>query len=143
MGVRFPSVVGQPPIEAARMEWLLQGTQQSQFAMKTVSGAEALPHQLARITTPSSGTIIALDPDIPPHRQRVSFTADGLNVRWLMDGKAFAKGTAAQWAPWPGRHLVQLTGVNGEMLDEIRLEVRGAAVRRTESTHFSPMRPVK
>ena len=111
--------------------------------MKTVSGAEALPHQLARITTPSSGTIIALDPDIPPHRQRVSFTADGSNVRWLMDGKAFAKGAAAKWAPWPGRHLVQLTGVNGEILDEIRLEVRGAAVRRTESTLFSPMRPVK
>ena len=44
----------------------------------------------SRITAPASGTIIALDPDIPPNRQRVSFTAEGINLRWLVDGKPFA-----------------------------------------------------
>ena len=127
--VRFASGVAEPPIEAARMEWFLQGTQQPVFAMNAFAG---VARQRAGITAPSSGTIIALDPDIPPNRQRVTFTADGQNVRWLIDGKAFAKGISAQWPPWPGRHRVQLAAANGEVLDEIRLEVRGAAVRNSE-----------
>ncbi len=81
-----------------------------------------------RITAPASGTILALDPDIPPTRQRANFSADGRNLRWLMDGMEFAGGNSAQWLPWPGRHVVQLTGSNGQVLDEIRLEVRGAGL---------------
>ena len=30
--------------------------------------------------------------------------------------------------PWPGRHLVQLTDARGTVLDEVRIEVRGAGV---------------
>jgi penicillin-binding protein 1C len=45
-----------------------------------------------------------------------------------MDGKQFAKGSSAQWLPWPGRHVVQLVSNSGEKLDEIPLEVRGAGV---------------
>ncbi len=81
-----------------------------------------------RITAPASGTILALDPDIPPTRQRVSFGAESRNLRWLMDGKEFAKGNSAQWLPWPGRHVVQLVDASGQVRDEIRLEVRGAGV---------------
>jgi penicillin-binding protein 1C len=132
MPVRFASGVGEQPLEAARTEWFLQGTQQPVFAMSEPGGAAVRPGQQARITAPSSGTVIALDPDIPPQRQRVGFSAEGIDVRWLVDGKLFAKGASAQWAPWPGRHVVQLAGVNGEKLDEIRLEVRGAAVKGSE-----------
>ena len=46
-----------------------------------------------------------------------------------MDGKVFAKGPSAQWLPWPGRHVVQITDARGEVLDEVRLEVRGAGVK--------------
>ena len=84
----------------------------------------------ARILTPTSGNIIALDPDIPPNRQRVNFEAEGANLAWLIDGKPFAKGANAKWLPWPGRHVVQLVDAKGMKLDEIRLEVRGAGVRR-------------
>jgi penicillin-binding protein 1C len=84
--------------------------------------------QAARITAPTTGTIIALDPDIPPNRQRVTFTAEGSNLRWLMDGKPFAKGSSAQWLPWPGRHVVQIADAKGAVLNEVRLEVRGAGV---------------
>ncbi len=51
-----------------------------------------------------------------------------------MDGKVFAKGVNAQWLPWPGRHVVRIIGAQGEVLDEVRLEVRGAGVKeaRTE-----------
>jgi len=30
--------------------------------------------------------------------------------------------------PWPGRHVVQITDAQGKVLDEVRLEVRGAGV---------------
>ena len=128
------------PLEAERTEWFMQGTQQPTFAIN--SGAtnaqparangqnsiEPSNGQAARITTPTTGTIIALDPDIPPNRQRVSFVAKGTNLRWLMDGKPFAKGANAQWLPWPGGHVVQITDAKGSVLDEVRLEVRGAGV---------------
>ena len=82
-----------------------------------------------RITAPASGTIFALDPDIPPNRQRLSSSAEGRGLRWLMDGKEFARGAEAQWLPWPGRHRVQLVDASGKVVDEIRLEVRGAGVK--------------
>ena len=129
-------------LEAARSEWFIQGTEQNLFAMtsgaasaRTISARgikrsrNAADDAPPRITSPASGTIIALDPDIPPARQRVSFSAEGSNLRWLMDGKTFAKGTSAQWLPWPGRHMVQITNERGEVLDQIRLEVRGAGLR--------------
>ena len=131
---------GAAPLEAARMEWFLQGTQQTTFAMNSVAntpyfsgargpkGSSSSDGQAARITAPTTGTIIALDPDIPPKHQRVSFVAQGSNLRWLMDGKPFAKGTTAQWLPWPGRHVVQIVDAKGQVLDEVKLEVRGAGV---------------
>ena len=61
-----------------------------------------------RITAPAPGTIIALDPDIPPRHQRVRFSADGAQVRWRLDGKPLANGPQTQWLPWPGRHTLQL-----------------------------------
>ena len=149
---------GSPAVEAMRQEWFLAGTEQSQFAINKVAvksintpatakkglkngnisqnnpvlASNLVSNDIAsaRILTPTSGTIIALDPDIPPNRQRVSFQADGdANVAWLLDGKPFAKGKNAKWLPWPGRHVVQLVDAKGVKLDEIRLEVRGAGVR--------------
>ncbi|MES2512320.1 MAG: penicillin-binding protein 1C [Pseudomonadota bacterium] len=140
--VQAPTQFGRQ-LEAARNEWFIAGTEQKVFAMDALDGtgvkqarnvapdAEAAP----RITSPTSGTIIALDPDIPPNRQRLSFSAQGRNVRWLMDGKEFARGSDAQWLPWPGRHVVQLADARGTVLDEIRLEVRGAGLK-------TPARPV-
>jgi penicillin-binding protein 1C len=112
-------------LEASRMEWFISGTQQARIAMDAPASTALAP----RITSPSAGAIIALDPDIPPARQRLAFTADGDRLRWLMDGKAFATGRTAQWLPWPGRHVVQIASERGEVLDEIRIEVRGAGVR--------------
>ena len=140
---------GSAALEAARREWFLQGTEQATFAInsgatqaqpsavKDPTGAELAGRQAARITTPASGTIIALDPDIPPSHQRLSFHAEGSGLRWLLDGKAFAKGSSAQWLPWPGRHLVQIVGARGEVLDEIRLEVRGAGVKVSQTSLVS------
>jgi len=120
---------GPAPLEAARMEWFLQGTQQTSFAINSVAASAQYAGARGRITSPTTGTIIALDPDIPPSHQRVTFQAEGANLRWKMDGKLFAKGRSAQWLPWPGRHVVQILDTKGQALDEVRLEVRGAGVK--------------
>lgn len=134
---------GRTPLEAARSEWFIRGTEQPLFAIDSgankdrsagAGGQKGLKPGLQaqdappRITAPASGTILALDPDIPPTRQRVSFSAEGRGLRWRMDGREFAKGNSAQWLPWPGRHVVQLVDAGGRVADEIRLEVRGAGV---------------
>ena len=116
--------------EAARKEWFIDGTQQTSFAINTESTEKSPATTRARIIAPASGTIIALDPDIPPARQRVDFRAEGHNLRWLMDGKPLAQGAHVQWLPWPGRHMLKLVNPQGEVQDEIRLEVRGAGVRK-------------
>jgi penicillin-binding protein 1C len=112
-------------IEAARSEWFLQGTEQPLFALDTGMATDAFA---ARITAPSDGTIIALDPDIPPLRQRVRFESEGRGVQWRIDGKPFARGNSAQWLPWPGRHVIELVDASGKVVDQRRLEVRGAGV---------------
>jgi penicillin-binding protein 1C len=151
--VRFgpaqPSSSGSPqPLEAARDEWFVQGTQQGLFAMdsgaadgrsisargqnypKNAARHAAVPGAgvTARITAPAGGTILALDPDIPPARQRLHLRASGQGLYWRMDGKPLGRGGEVAWMPWPGRHLVQLTDARGTVLDEVRIEVRGAGV---------------
>uniref|UniRef100_UPI00262B08DE penicillin-binding transpeptidase domain-containing protein n=1 Tax=Acidovorax sp. TaxID=1872122 RepID=UPI00262B08DE len=146
-----------PPLEATRDEWFLQGTQQAFFAIDSIaekaypSRAEGqksfkkLPVQTAeaptgpaRITAPAPGTIIALDPDIPPARQRLQFTATGEGLLWRMDGKPLGRGQRVAWLPWPGRHVVQITNAQGGVLDEIHIEVRGAGV--AAGTAAAPIR---
>ncbi|KQU84753.1 penicillin-binding protein 1C [Variovorax sp. Root318D1] len=116
------------PIEASRSEWFLQGTEQPHFALD--SGAAGTPSEAAaaRITAPADGTIIALDPDIPPLHQRVRFESEGRGVQWRIDGKHFARGNSAQWLPWPGRHVIELVDATGKVVDQRKLEVRGAGV---------------
>ncbi|KAF1065995.1 MAG: Penicillin-binding protein 1C [Variovorax sp.] len=114
-------------LEAARDEWFVQGTEQPLFALANDPGA-AGSASVARITAPADGTIIALDPDIPPLRQRVRFESEGRGVQWRIDGKHFARGNSAQWLPWPGRHLIELVDAGGKVVDQRRLEVRGAGV---------------
>ena len=81
---------GGMPIESARGEWFVAGTEQSLFAMDHVAGGterKNLARQKAsksgsaaaaaavRISRPANGTILALDPDIPPDSQRVQLVA--------------------------------------------------------------------
>ena len=146
------SQVGFDGLEAARSEWFIKGTEQAQFTINTGAAraridwatgqkypskstfeADKESQGSPKITSPATGSIIALDPDIPPNRQRVSFKAEGQNLRWHIDGKPFARGPQAQWLPWPGRHVVQLTGGNGQVLDEVKIEVRGAGVKTAQA----------
>jgi penicillin-binding protein 1C len=106
-----------PAIEPARAEWFLPGT-----AVATVRLATA-PQRPPRITTPADGARIALDPDIPPARQRIAVATEGApaGARLLADGRAL---NGPLWAPSPGHHSLSLAAADGRLLDRIRLEVR-------------------
>jgi penicillin-binding protein 1C len=135
------------PLEAARTEWFVPGTQQALFAINSIADGAYLesaesdfglnPDGLStpsavRIAAPAPGSIVALDPDIPPQNQRVHFVAapaSAPGLRWRMDGKPLGRGAQLAWLPWPGRHVVQLTDARGRVLDEVRIEVRGAGVK--------------
>ncbi|HYP69701.1 MAG TPA: penicillin-binding protein 1C, partial [Variovorax sp.] len=119
-------------LEASREEWFIAGTEQSRFAP---DGGTSLRSDAARISAPADGTIVALDPDIPPERQRLVFEAEGgaaqQPLQWRIDGRTAGQGPRLPWLPWPGRHVVQLVDARqGTVLDELRLEVRGAGVVR-------------
>ena len=141
--VTFGPQAGQA-LEAARSEWFIRGTEQTSFTPNSVANSDHSTGAMGikglktskndfdrppRITAPATGTIIALDPDIPPNHQRLRLSAEGSGVRWLMDGKPLGRGPQVQWLPWPGKHVVQLLDPQGKVVDEIRLEVRGAGVR--------------
>ena len=142
-------------LEAPRREWFLAGTEQAVFearspsvvalagagpgatARRRGSPATSAPVLEARIAEPASGTIVALDPDIPPAHQRLNFRATAVappdsaetGLRWRLDGQEVGRGPVWPWMPWPGRHRMQLTNAQGQVLDDIRLEVRGAGLR--------------
>ncbi len=153
------------PLEAARSEWFLPGTQQPLFALATESiaagavaasaagqkhpktpalqraaaaqGSSAATDTApaaARIVQPVDGAIVALDPDIPPAHQRVQLAAVAApgaaqQLRWRLDGRVLGAGAQLAWMPWPGRHVVQLVDARGTVLDQVRLQVRGAGVQ--------------
>ena len=146
-------------LEAPREEWFIPGTEQSLFAIDSVA-AGADPSSVTpqkhpvppptttgvppRISAPADGTILALDPDIPPARQRLMLLAEQGGVapdrlRWSIDGRAIGRGDQLPWLPWPGRHVIELRDVDGNVHDTRRIEVRGAAVA-TRADRASPAR---
>ena len=135
-------------LEAARDEWFLPGTQQALFAIDSeaasarpasAGGQKGLkseddPAVPPRITAPQDGIILALDPDIPPARQRLTLLADAggaapASLRWWIGAREVGRGPQAQWLPWPGRHVVQLRDAQGRVHDERRIQVRGAVAK--------------
>ena len=111
-------------IEAAREEYFIPGTETFSVAEKAAGSTRAA------IAYPGNGSIIALDPDLPEHVQRVRFVAQPVvsGQRWRLDGKAIgASDEPVLWAPQPGQYTLVLLGADGEELDQVRFEVRGGA----------------
>ena len=123
--VDFGSPESGSTTEPSRMEWFIRGTEQSSFARPPRTSSRAA----ARILHPVNGTLLAIDPDIPPKRQRLNLRASISNGRWAIDGKPVGQGQSLPWMPWPGRHRITLQTASGQVLDAVEIEVRGAAVR--------------
>jgi len=118
------------PLEAARREWFLTGTEQTHFAVPTMTQPAS---QSLRIIEPVDGTIFALDPDIPPAHQRIVLRARPLgraastDWHWHINGQPLPQQTPqTHWPPRPGRHRIELRNPQGEVLDSVQIEVRGA-----------------
>jgi len=109
--------------EPARDELFLAGTTQTQWK----STAQVQGTQRFGIASPRDGSIFAIDPDMPPRAQRITF--EGERGTWLLDGKPLGQGERISWAPWPGRHELRLVGRDARVLQTVRFEVRGAGVK--------------
>ncbi|HSR13680.1 MAG TPA: hypothetical protein VLS90_19690, partial [Thermodesulfobacteriota bacterium] len=86
------------------------------------------------ILYPPSGTVFALDPDIPPGLQKIFFILQkpSPEVNWVLNGKDFpSRGKATPWTPEAGRYHLELRGERGIRLDSVTFEVRGAAKQGT------------
>lgn len=121
--VRF--LAGGSHIEAARDEWFMRGTEPAAgtIAAREESGAGA------RIVTPTDGTIIALDPDIPPANQRVLLqSGDGAQAGcWTVNDQSLGcSASPVRWAPVAGDVVIRLLDASGQERDRANLIVRGS-----------------
>lgn len=129
-GVEHVAVQYAEHVEPAREEWFLPGTSQSTIALSALA-TKAPSGPLWRIAGPTDGTIVALDPDIPPANQRLWFQVAAAwpkGAAWRLDGKPLSGTSRVGWLPWPGRHTLELVDASGAVRDSVRFEVRGATV---------------
>ena len=77
-----------------------------------------------RIGPLRNGSVLAIDPDIPPAAQRLHL--HGPSGQWWMDGRVVGQGTSLWWPLRPGRHVLALRDAQGQLIDTLRFEVRPA-----------------
>ncbi|MBX9859081.1 MAG: penicillin-binding protein 1C [Sphingomonas sp.] len=108
-------------IEQPRLEYFLTGTAQAQF------GAAPETARRPRITNPVSGSVYALDPDIPIDRQRFAIGVSGqasTHRLWLDKRDLGAAEAQPLVLAGPGRHLIRLVDLAGHVVDQVVFTVR-------------------
>ncbi len=114
-------VSGAAPIWRAIMDKLHHGRKAEPLPAVKLGAVPTFDRgRFRRILYPSPGTVLAVDPDIPSEHQRILFEAEG-EGKFLLDGAALEDPL---WQPVKGRHHLQYSGARGELLDELRFEVR-------------------
>lgn len=117
--IKFPNV-----IEPARDEWFYKGTEPNSIHQK-------IGQFNNRIVYPPSGTIIAVDPDIPPDLQKIFFISQNNTegLRWVLNNYKIGKvGNTFPWTPTVGNYTLALFDKEGRIIDSIFFEVRGPEV---------------
>lgn len=109
--------------EPPREELFLAGTEQA----RQRETAQLAPQRVFGISSPRDGSRFALDPDIPPAAQQIVF--EGAQGAWWLNGRRIGQGSSLHWAPWPGRHELELRDARGRVLQRVRFEVRGATLK--------------
>ena len=108
-------------IEQARRDYFLAGTAQTQFAAAPETARRP------RITNPVSGSVYALDPDIPIDRQRLAIGVSGQAAAhrlWFDRRDLGAADRQALVLAGPGRHLIRLVDLGGRVVDQVAFTVR-------------------
>jgi penicillin-binding protein 1C len=115
--IEFPQGVHPP-----REEWFIRGTEPALLEAKS-------PFFYQRILYPPSGSIFALDPDIPRDLQKILFTlqAPQQRVTWVLNGRPLPSlGKATAWSPEAGKFHLDLRDEEGRIIDAVLFEVRGS-----------------
>jgi penicillin-binding protein 1C len=102
-------------------EWFISGTE-------PVADVLIVKQYNERIVYPPSGTVIALDPDIPPDLQKVFFISrsKGKELHWRLNDSAIGEaGQTVAWSPQRGKYSLALTDSQGKIIDSVNFEVRG------------------
>jgi penicillin-binding protein 1C len=108
-------------VEPPRSDWFLSGTAQSSQAFAPPTSRRP------RITNPVSGSVFALDPDIPIGRQRMGVAVTGAVAghRLVLDRTDLGDADARpQVLAGPGVHQLALLDPGGRVIDRIRFTVR-------------------
>ena len=107
--------------EPPRTDWFLAGT--AQTAQAIAPAAARRP----RIVNPVSGSVFALDPDIPIDRQRMGIAVTGSveGHRLVLDRRDLGDADARpQVLAGPGVHQLALLDPGGRVIDQVRFTVR-------------------
>lgn len=108
-------------VEPPRREYFLRGTGQA------ITVAAPAASRRPRITNPVSGSVFALDPDIPIDRQRMGIAVTGPveGHRLVLDRRDLGEANAAPLVlAGPGSHLLALVDPAGRVIDRARFTVR-------------------
>lgn len=120
-GVERRRVAFADGIEQPRLEYFLRGTGQPLIAAAPAGARRA------RIVNPVSGSVYAIDPDIPPDRQRLAIetTGDTRMHRVFLDDRDLGAAAAQLlfFAP-PGRHRLRLIDQAGRVVDSVIFAIR-------------------
>jgi penicillin-binding protein 1C len=120
-GIEQRQIGFQRNIEPRRAEWFLAGTGQAAQALAPESARRP------RIVNPVSGSVYALDPDIPIDRQRLGADVTGMVAghRLVLDGRDLGDASARpQLLAGPGVHRLALVDPVGRVIDQVRFTVR-------------------
>jgi penicillin-binding protein 1C len=116
--IEFPHGVG-----SLKEELFIQGTEPNSKDKKTGQFNQ-------RIVYPPSGTVISLDPDIPPELQKVFFVSQPKrnNLRWVLNDHTISEvNSYFPWSPRAGAYTLTLVDENDQMIDSVHFEVRGSS----------------
>jgi penicillin-binding protein 1C len=103
-------------------------------AARPLTAGLSLTQRVSSIGPLHDGSVLALDPDIAPERQRVRL--HGPSGQWLAGGRALGSGASVWWTPQPGRHRLEVRDDGGSVIDAITVDVR-----RGSPQPLKPQRP--
>jgi penicillin-binding protein 1C len=108
-------------VDSPKNEWFIRGTEPNAKGQKIGQFNQ-------RIIYPPSGTVIALDPDIPSDLQKVLFISqsNGGGLQWVLNGNALeGGGKTLSWVPKAGKHVLAISDEEEKVIDSVHFEVRG------------------
>jgi len=120
-GIETRSIRFADNIEQPRREYFLAGTGMSLVA--NAPGESRRP----RIMNPVSGSVYAIDPDIPMDRQRlaVSVSGDAVTHHLMLDQRDLGDASETPLImPGPGRHRLALLDIGGKVVDQVVFTMR-------------------